>query len=113
MPADRKNVKPCPDGDACQYAHNIVEEFYHPEKYKAKFCQSFTDVKIQCKYGDYCAFAHSENEISVDLIDKYEKDVDFFLFHFKTAWCPYQEKDHQRENCVYAHNYQDFRRKPQ
>ena len=38
MPADRKNVKPCPDGDACQYAHNIVEEFYHPEKYKAKFC---------------------------------------------------------------------------
>ena len=28
----------CKKGDACTKAHNRVEEFYHPEKYKSKFC---------------------------------------------------------------------------
>jgi hypothetical protein len=28
----------CPLGDSCARAHNRVEEFYHPEKYKVKFC---------------------------------------------------------------------------
>lgn len=41
-----------------------------------------------------------------------EQDEDFYLFHFKTVWCPYTKK-HARDECVYAHNWQDFRRKPQ
>lgn len=39
------------------------------------------------------------------------KDMDFYLFHFKTSWCPFT-KDHNKAQCVYAHNWQDFRRKP-
>lgn len=60
-----------------------------------------------------CAFAHSEDELSVDFLHKMEFDVDFYLFHFKTVWCPYNkdDKDHARDMCVYAHNWQDFRRK--
>lgn len=104
--------KLCPEGDRCTFAHNMVEEFYHPEKYKAKFCGSYTDKSGICKYGSYCSFAHSEAEISVDLIDKYERDADFYMFHFKTAWCPYNEDDHARDICVFAHNWQDYRRKP-
>ena len=40
-----------------------------------------------------CAFAHSEDEVTVDLLDseKFEKNVDFYLFHFKTVWCPYSD----------------------
>ena len=34
------------------------------------------------------------------------------MFHFKTVWCPYREDDHDRKICVYAHNWQDFRRRP-
>lgn len=36
------------------------------------------------------------------------------MFHYKTIWCPYSEGDetHERTSCVYAHNWQDFRRKP-
>ena len=94
--------KPCVAGDRCTFAHNTVEEFYHPEKYKAKFCSKKPE---DCDYGAYCSFAHSEAEISVDLIHKYEKDADFYMFHFKTAWCPYNEEDHQRDTCVYAHNW--------
>ena len=33
------------------------------------------------------------------------------MYDFKTIWCPYITK-HDRSQCVYAHNSQDFRRKP-
>lgn len=33
----------CKLGDACKRAHNRVEEFYHPEKYKVKFCNKYPD----------------------------------------------------------------------
>jgi len=59
-----------------------------------------------------CAFAHSESELSVNILEKMEKDVDFYMFHFKTVWCPFSDKEHQRDLCLYAHNWQDFRRAP-
>lgn len=96
--------KECHFGDKCQKAHNRVEEFYHPDKYKAKFCSSYIKGS-ECEYGEYCSFAHSEAEISVELIDKFKKDIDFYMFHFKTVWCPYNEDDHKRDICVFAHNW--------
>ena len=104
----------CPYGDNCDRAHNRVEEFYHPDKYKAKFCSSYLSPSNSntCEYLEFCSFAHNESEISVELIEKYVIDMDFYLFHFKTVWCPYREDDHDRKACVYAHNWQDYRRKP-
>lgn len=86
-------------------AHNRVEDFYHPEKYKTKFCQSYPERVDACDYGDMCAFAHCESELSVDVLEKMEHDADFYMFHFKTVWCPFSDKDHQRDACVYAHNW--------
>jgi len=103
--------KQCPQGEACIYCHTRVEEFYHPDKYKAKYCQSFFQ-NGECEYGEYCSFAHSELEVSVDLIEKFERDTDFYRFHYKTVWCPYPDASHDKDNCVYAHNWADFRRKP-
>jgi hypothetical protein len=105
----------CPNGDNCDRAHNRVEEFYHPDKYKAKFCATYLNptAKNSCEYDEFCSFAHNEQEISVELIEKYNIDMDFYFFHFKTVWCPYREDDHDRKACVYAHNWQDYRRKPQ
>lgn len=80
----------CPVGDACKLAHNRVEEFYHPEKYKTKFCQSYPDNLDLCEYGaHFCAFAHSEEELTIDLLHRMEPDADFYMFYFKTAWCPF------------------------
>ena len=59
-----------------------------------------------------CSYAHEKNELSVDLLDEMEKDTDFYMFFFKTVWCPLGDSPHVREDCVYAHNWQDFRRKP-
>lgn len=86
-----RRKKKCPQKEDCEFAHNNVEVFYHPDKYKAKFCSSFTNKTGICEYGDFCAFAHSEEEISVNLIHKMERDDDFYIFHFKTVWCPYNE----------------------
>jgi hypothetical protein len=87
----------CALGDSCSKAHNRVEEFYHPEKYKVKFCQSYPGRVEGCDYGDMCAFAHSEEEVTVDLLHKFaptsgdHQSADFYMFHFKTVWCPYSD----------------------
>lgn len=102
----------CKDGDDCIFAHNRIEDFYHPEKYKSKYCTSYPDNLQYCEFGELCAFAHDESELSINLLEKMERDDDFYMFHFKTVWCPFSDKEHQRDQCLYAHNWQDFRRAP-
>jgi len=90
-------------------AHSNVERLYHVEKYKTKFCsQSAQD----CPYSYFCSFAHSELDLKTRLVHKYPKTPEFFMFYFKTEWCPFLTREHNKAKCVYAHNWQDFRRKP-
>ena len=79
------NEKECPYGDNCRNSHNRVEEFYHPSKYKTKYCTAYPDRVPNCEYGDFCCFAHSEPDIKIDLIHKFEEDIDYYIFHFKTV----------------------------
>jgi len=102
----------CPNGDNCLKAHNRVEQLYRPEKYKSKFCTFYPHNLEKCEYGTFCSFAHSENDIVIELIHNYEYDEDFYMFHFKTVWCPFNLTQHDKALCVYAHNWQDYRRKP-
>jgi hypothetical protein len=88
-----------------------VERLYHIEKYKTRFCTKYPKSIEKCEYGDYCSFAHSIDEIKTRLIHTFEKDDDFYMFYFKTEWCPFN-KEHNKASCDYAHNFQDFRRKP-
>jgi hypothetical protein len=97
--------KQCALQEDCTLCHNRVEDFYHPEKYKTKFCATYPDKLDSCEYGNLCAFAHHESELSINVLDKMERDVDFYMFHFKTVWCPMSDKEHQRDQCVYAHNW--------
>jgi hypothetical protein len=90
----------------------MVERLYHPDKYKTKYCNNYPNSLQSCEYASYCCFAHSDKELRVELIHYYERDEDFYLFHFKTGWCPFNY-EHNKAMCVYAHNWQDFRRKPQ
>lgn len=101
----------CPNGEMCDKAHNRVEQLYHPDKYKVKFCTCFPYKLEQCDYGEYCSFAHSEKDIKVKLIHKMKKDDSFYLHSFKTVWCPFTTP-HDKALCVYAHNWQDYRRQP-
>ena len=107
----------CPKGDQCGKCHNKVELFYHKDKFKTKFCTYYSsekeiiEVNLDCEYGNFCCFAHSESEIRIELIHKMNMDINFFFYYFKTVQCPF-EKEHEKKDCVYYHNYQDFRRNP-
>jgi len=100
-------LKSCSDQN-CTYTHNKVERLYHIEKYKTKFC---TQTLQKCEYKQFCSFAHSDQDIKTPLIHKMTRNQEFYMFYFKTEWCPYNT-EHNKAQCVYAHNWQDFRRKP-
>mmetsp|Transcript_6524 Transcript_6524/g.5809 ORF Transcript_6524/g.5809 Transcript_6524/m.5809 type:complete len:197 (-) Transcript_6524:1213-1803(-) len=90
----------CPGGesdqctlkDECSLAHNRVERLYHIEKYKTKFCTCYPNSLNKCDYGEYCSFAHSPNDIKTRIIHKMHKDADFYMFYFKTEWCPFNNE---------------------
>ncbi|CAK92377.1 unnamed protein product (macronuclear) [Paramecium tetraurelia] len=108
-----ENNSICPYGDNCNRAHNRVEQLYRVDNYKTKFCSYYPNNILQCDYGKFCSFAHSEGDIAIELIHNLEYDDDFFIFYYKTVWCPFNLTQHDKSLCVYAHNWQDFRRKPQ
>lgn len=101
----------CLKGDKCFLSHSNVERLYHSEKYKTKFWDYFGHDIGKCEYGNFWSFAHTLWEIKIDLIHRLPKDSNFYMFFFKTEWCPFR-KDHHKADWVYAHNWQDFRRKP-
>mmetsp|Transcript_65478 Transcript_65478/g.192040 ORF Transcript_65478/g.192040 Transcript_65478/m.192040 type:complete len:394 (-) Transcript_65478:3-1184(-) len=82
---------------------------------KRRFCTSFPEVGL-CRRGSTCAFAHSREEISAQLLEVEEENQEpsaltdeFFMYKYKTRWCPIGVQ-HEWHTCVYAHNYQDARR---
>lgn len=105
------NNKECPSQENCAYAHNRVEEFYHPSKYKTKFCSTFPNHITSCEYNTYCCFAHSYEDITIDLLHIMPLDIDFYTFHFKTI-CVHSTKPIIKEICAYIHNLQCCRRNP-
>ena len=106
------NGEKCPDGDNCLNAHSRVEQLYQVQTYKTKFCSHYPNNISKCEYGDYCSFAHSEEEIRIQLIHNYVFDEDFYMFYYKTEFCPFNLTEHDKALCVYAHNLQDYRRNP-
>lgn len=107
----------CSHAEYCNKSHNQVEMFYHKEKFRTKFCSHYLETKKlkevnnDCPYGSFCSFAHCESEIRIDLIHKMDKNMDFFMYYFKTIVCPFDHK-HDKSICEYSHNLQDYRRNP-
>lgn len=106
-----KELGNCIMSENCTKSHNLVEQLYHPDKYRKKLCQYYPDNLSKCDYGNYCGFAHTEQELKIELLHNYKKDEDFYMVCYKTEWCPFNH-EHNKSICVYAHNLQDFRRKP-
>lgn len=135
----RCNGKGCRGQEICCFAHEEEElRSWAPETYsywllvyggagevedpqrtlrrKVRFCASFPNVG-QCRRGASCEFAHSREEAQTELLSEAQEEQvpevlteDFFMYQYKTLWCPIGVQ-HDWQNCVYAHNYQDARRK--
>mmetsp|Transcript_144736 Transcript_144736/g.360840 ORF Transcript_144736/g.360840 Transcript_144736/m.360840 type:complete len:717 (+) Transcript_144736:72-2222(+) len=108
----------CSKGDACPRCHNRLELLYHPDVFKQRFCATFPNVAT-CQRGARCAFAHSRDEVRAKLLpeqgehEEYHGDAaELYMHLFKTLWCPYGAQ-HDWHRCMYAHSYQDWRRRPE
>ena len=102
----------CPDAcgrEDCRFALNIIEEKYHPSIYKRKFCRKFLTEGL-CGFGQTCPFVHSEAELKLRPLHLLPIDTNFFFFQFKSQFCPFSWQRHNAFTCVYAHNWQDFKR---
>ena len=75
----------CSNIETCKKAHNRVEQLYHSDKYKMKFCTFYPKNIHECEYGPYCSFAHSESDIKIELIHNYQRNTDFYINSFKTV----------------------------
>lgn len=93
----------------CVFSHNVIEQKYHPENYKKNYCREWVE-KGGCKFGEVCAMAHSDLELKTKPLHLMKIDIDFLLFRFKSEFCPFGKISHDRFSCVYAHNWQDFKR---
>jgi hypothetical protein len=61
-----QNTK-CPNGDHCRYSLNHLESLFHQTKYKRRFCRHYPYNLTECAHGEICSYAHSEEEIVIDL----------------------------------------------
>ena len=98
----------CPNKN-CQFSHSIIEQLYHPDNYKKKFCKSYF-LGNPCNFGVNCALAHSEEELEIRILHHLKIDNDFLLYLFKSEFCPFNKFCPDKFKCVYAHNWQDFKR---
>ena len=102
----------CKRYETCQYSHNMVEQFYHPKKYKTKLCAKAVSCGLEkCDYGQFCSFAHAENELKIQCLHRMAKTPEFFKYYYKTVYCPFTYA-HDKSICEFAHNVQDYRRNP-
>ena len=101
----------CALKEECPKCHNKTEFLYHPNNYKMMFCKAFWE-KETCNLGTFCPFAHLENELQGETLHDMRRDADFYIFYYKTVFCPFIWKEHNGMSCVYAHSLQELRRKP-
>lgn len=102
----------CPRGCAhpvTAHPRNVVEQKYHTQNYKRKYCRDFL-LGGACLYQECCSAAHSDLELLIRPLHLYPIDRDFLFFRFKTEICPFSWSNHNAFTCVYAHNWQDFKR---
>lgn len=92
----------------CSKAHNMNEKLYHPETYKKRYCMDAIQGKT-CQYFQFCSLAHSDLELGIKPLHLMKIDIDFLLFHFKSEFCPFNKFHHDKFQCVYAHNWQDYK----
>ncbi|CAG7819741.1 unnamed protein product [Allacma fusca] len=55
----------CEDGDDCPYCHTRTEQQFHPEIYKSSKCHDVFSNQY-CPRGPFCAFAHADQEMSIN-----------------------------------------------
>ena len=59
-----------------------------------------------------CLIQEPEFNENLSELFKQMESFTFYMFKYKSAWCPERAESHDSKNCVYAHHMRDFRRPP-
>jgi hypothetical protein len=51
--------------------------------------------------------------LTTTLVFKKLEIFTFYMFKYKSSWCPNKKDSHDSKSCIYAHNMRDFRRPPE
>ena len=75
--------------------------------------KNFQNKSIKDDFVPDCLLAFSFLKKNlVELYNKEERYI-FFMFHYKTSWCPTKKDSHDSKSCNFAHHTRDFRRPPE
>jgi len=50
---------------------------------------------------------------NLNMIYKTLEVFTFYMFRYKSCWCPNRKKSHDSKSCIFAHHMRDFRRPPE
>lgn len=50
---------------------------------------------------------------NLNMIFKTMEGFTFYMFKYKSSWCPNRKNSHDSKSCIYAHHMRDFRRPPE
>ncbi len=59
-----------------------------------------------------CLSGCGELNQNLDELYKNMEVFSFYMYKYKTSWCPNKKDSHDSKGCIYAHHMRDFRRPP-
>ena len=60
-----------------------------------------------------CLLSATPLKENLNMIYKALENFTFFMFRYKSCWCPNRKDSHDSKSCIYAHHMRDFRRPPE
>jgi hypothetical protein len=71
------------------------------------------DIGIKDDYVPECLLDFQPLQENLEGMYKDGMEVfTFYMFKYKSSWCPNKKDSHDSKSCIYAHHTRDFRRPP-
>lgn len=74
---------------------------------------NFQNKSIKDDYVPDCLSDFPFLQVDLRRVFREVEQYTFYMFKYKTAWCPNKKDSHDSKSCIYAHHLRDFRRPPE
>ena len=74
--------------------------------------RNIQNKSIKDDFVPQCLMDHRLLNQNLTQLLEQEDRYAFFMFNYKTSWCPNKKDNHDSKSCVFAHHMRDFRRPP-
>lgn len=72
--------------------------------------RNFQNKSIKDDFVPKCLLNFNYLNKKLNQIYAKEERYIFYMFYYKTSWCPTKKDSHDSKSCIYAHHTRDFRR---